>query len=225
MKTGSVAARAVALAHEAARMRKSVAVMAYKNAARPGYATGGGGHNGPNPMLSAQVADQGAEDEPHLGGGLIGSSGPGRTDIHNASVPAGSYILPADVISGLGEGNTMAGARIWDQILQSGPYGIPLGHTPRGGLGIQHPPAPFQEQHSPVSFTPPKFTLAAGGVARGQPWVPVKLAGGEVHVMPQDVARIGGGDIDRGMQILDEFVKHVRKKTVKTLRHLPGPVQ
>ena len=44
--------------------------------------------------------------------GLFNSAGAGRTDILNRGVPPGGYVIPADVVAGLGEGNTLAGDKI-----------------------------------------------------------------------------------------------------------------
>ena len=41
--------------------------------------------------------------------GPIHSSVAGRTDHLPINVPSGAYVIPADIISGMGEGNTMAG--------------------------------------------------------------------------------------------------------------------
>jgi hypothetical protein len=35
--------------------------------------------------------------------------------------------------------------------------------------------------------------------------------------------RIGNGDLETGHRVLDEFVKRMRKETVKTLQNLPPP--
>ena len=43
--------------------------------------------------------------------GPIHSDVAGRTDHLPISVAAGSYVIPADIVSSLGEGNTMAGFR------------------------------------------------------------------------------------------------------------------
>ena len=42
-------------------------------------------------------------------GGPVPGATPGRADLVNATVPAGTYILPADVVSGMGQGNSAAG--------------------------------------------------------------------------------------------------------------------
>jgi hypothetical protein len=44
--------------------------------------------------------------------GPIVSTVAGRTDHHPMSVPAGAYVLPADMISSLGEGNTLSGMEV-----------------------------------------------------------------------------------------------------------------
>ncbi|WP_421696939.1 hypothetical protein [Ancylobacter sp.] len=53
--------------------------------------------------------------------GLIHDPTPGRTDRLPMVVGSDSYVIPADVVSGLGQGNTMAGAQLLDQILQNSP--------------------------------------------------------------------------------------------------------
>lgn len=45
--------------------------------------------------------------------GPIVSDIPGRTDAHMIDVPAESFVIPADVVSGLGQGNTLAGMKAW----------------------------------------------------------------------------------------------------------------
>lgn len=65
-----------------------------------------------------------------------------------------------------------------------------------------------------------KINFAEGGATSG---VPIVAAGGEYVIPPNDVIRIGGGDIDHGHKVLDSFVKKMRQKTIKTLQSLPGP--
>ncbi len=67
------------------------------------YASGGnsGGFN-PTKGAAIGLAHQGA----------IKSSVPGRTDKLNLNVAAGSSVVPSDVVSGLGQGNTDAGHSI-----------------------------------------------------------------------------------------------------------------
>jgi hypothetical protein len=56
--------------------------------------------------------------------GPIHSPVSGRTDHLPMHVASGSYVIPADIISAMGEGNTMSGFRQMKQIL-SGAHAIP----------------------------------------------------------------------------------------------------
>lgn len=113
--------------------------------------------------------------------GPIHSNVAGRTDHLPINVPSGAYVIPADIISAMGEGNTMAGFRSANKV-----FG--------------------EQQESPED----------------QP-VEIVAAGGEYVISPENVARIGGGDLDVGHKNLDDFVKQYRAKTIKTLSKLPGP--
>ena len=83
-----------------------------------------------------------------LGHGLIKSPVPGRTDQLPLTVPKDSYIVPADVISGLGQGNTDAGWPLLKQILAARGADIDEGAPvtdggveiiAAGGEGVIHP--------------------------------------------------------------------------------------
>lgn len=54
---------------------------------------------------------------------------------------------------------------------------------------------------------------------------PIIAAGGEFVIPPETVLVIGEGDMDYGHAILDELIKAIRQKTIKTLQKLPGPRQ
>lgn len=69
---------------------------------------------------------------PHYGGLLAGHGG-GRTDNLHISVPRGSYILPADVVSSLGENNTAAGGRVIEAMFGKG-KGFSKGGMVPGGM-------------------------------------------------------------------------------------------
>lgn len=177
-------------------------------------------------------------------GGLIHSTVPGRTDKLNVSVPADSYILPADVVSALGEGNTFAGASALDRVFsgqpygaKGGPYGAHIEELTRHGKGAPHghpaqgtpepPPGPNEGNAAP---TPPHFwnqtrETAPEHMKRGGqvPMVPVVVAGGEYAVPPKIVARLRGGDVDAGHAALDDFVRGVRAQLVNVSKKLPGP--
>lgn len=68
------------------------------------------------------------------GGGAV--TGPlhshvaGRTDHLAIDVPAGAYVIPADIVSALGEGNTQAGLKVLDSMFPkkraSGGEAIPI---------------------------------------------------------------------------------------------------
>jgi hypothetical protein len=125
-----------------------------------------------------------------IAGGFLSGATPGRADALRTSAPGGSYVIPADVVSGIGQGNSAAGARFLKEAFSSGPWGTPL--------------------------------RAAGGSV---PAVPVMLSDGEYVVSPEDVARLGGGSMKKGHQVLDHFVESQRKKHIKKLKALPGPVK
>jgi hypothetical protein len=122
-------------------------------------------------------------DAPHVG--PIKSPVAGRTDHIPLKVPANSFVIPADVVSGLGQGNTDAGHKVLTKMFPN------VGH-------------------------------AAGG---GVPAVDIMAAGGEHVISPEECASLGGGDVEEGHRILDAFVRDQRKRLVKTLSKLPGPVK
>jgi hypothetical protein len=150
--------------------------------------------------------------------GYLSGSTPGRADAIKTQAPGGSYVVPADVIAGLGDGNSLAGARVMDAIVQSGPHGIPQERMGRGA-GPPRAPAPYREQQAAGGVT-----RRAGGVSGQGEGTPVALSHGEYVVHPEHVVRIGGGNLRRGHRILDQFVIHMRKHQIKTLKSLPGPV-
>lgn len=137
--------------------------------------------------------------------GPIHSSVAGRTDHLPMNVKSGSYVIPADIISAMGEGNSMAGFKVARRMFSSKPY--------------SQEEQPYEESRQPYTEGKPYGARADGGKAP----VEIVAAGGEYVISPEDVVKIGGGDIDYGHEILDEFVKQFRQKTIKTLKKLPGP--
>jgi ADP-ribose pyrophosphatase YjhB (NUDIX family) len=260
--------------------------------------------------------------------GPIHSSVAGRTDHLPIHVPSGSYVIPADIISGMGEGNTIAGFKHARRMFGgspygheggpygqgAGPYGMASGGAirhraagilfkapddkillmrragrdhrgewglPGGGIEKGETPEeaarrevkeetgheyegplaaatkraregvhfttfiahaePFQPKlndehdahawvtpdqakdmnlHPGVRSTLARVAKATGGSASG---VPIVAAGGEYVVHPDDVEEVGAGDLDRGHEVLDKFVKRMRKELIGTLKKLPGP--
>lgn len=144
------------------------------------------------------------EDGEPLHVGPIHSPVAGRTDHLPMHVPSGSYVIPADIISAMGEGNTMAGFKQMRRIFGGTPYSGE--QSPYGGG-----PAPYNES------LPGRAT---GGATAS---VPIVAAGGEYVLSPDQVRIAGEGDLETGHRVLDEFVKRYRQKTIKTLQKLPGP--
>lgn len=130
---------------------------------------------------------------PHVGP-IRGDTG-GRADQRPMVVPPNSYILPADLVSSLGEGNTEAGMAILDEMFGDAGGSAPARRA-RGGAAPSH-----------------------------QQPVPIYAADGEYSIPPERVEAIGGGDMQRGHAILDAWVKKSRKDHIRTLRKLPGPAQ
>jgi len=165
-------------------------------------------------------ADGGAATDDKVFSGPIHSAVAGRTDHLPMHVPSGSYVIPADIISAMGEGNTIAGFKHMRRIFggtaysgQSDPYG-----STSGAPYEQNPKAePYGEPSGPYESEMPG--KASGGAAT----VPIVAAGGEYVISPAEVRGVGGGDLETGHRVLDEFVKRMRKETVKTLSKLPGP--
>jgi len=117
---------------------------------------------------------------------VVGDTG-GRADKVDTSVPDGTYVIPSETVSHLGENNTMAGMKVLQKMFP----------------------------HS----SPKKARRAEGGA------MPVAIADGEFCVSPEDVSRIGGGDIEHGHRVLDNWVMQMRKDHIKTLSRLDPPVK
>lgn len=154
---------------------------------------------------------QSQEDTGAGASGYLHGSTPGRADAILTTAPAGSHVVPADIIAGLGEGNSLAGAKVFDRIMRTGPGGIPMPSS-RGGRGLPHAPAPFRE--------------AAGGVVGGDgEQTPVALSHGEAVVPPHVVRTWGGGDQKLGHKIWDDWIVTMRKFFIDQLKKLPPPVK
>ena len=142
--------------------------------------------------------------KPHTG--PIHSAVAGRTDHLKIEVPSGAYVLPADIVSAMGEGNTAAGFRIATDMFGQ-PFrgdGAPYGVSPR---------------RMPYGVTKPRAT---GGSTST---VPIVAAGGEFVIHPDRVLQEGKGSLEDGHKILDAFVNHYRAKTIQTLKKLPPPAK
>lgn len=186
----------------------------------PGYYAAGG--LGPSQMAAAakQAHFSGTNIRPALkppGVHLISSSVPGRTDRIPMRAPAGSFVIPADVVSGLGQGNTDAGAKLWGKAIASsiGPMGI-------------------QNAIRRRALRAPTLGMSGIGKTRGKGFaeggnvddlVPIVTAGGEALVDPEIVEAMGDGDPDRGKKELTKSVMRVRQQVIDHLKSLRKPIQ
>ena len=75
-----------------------------------GQSNGGGGEYAVGGVIKEPGHEFFAKKLAH-GSGLVHGLSSGRADKISMKVPKGGYVLPADVVSGLGQGNTMAGGK------------------------------------------------------------------------------------------------------------------
>jgi len=152
--------------------------------------------------------------------GPVLSAVAGRTDHHPTTVPSGSYVLPADHVSSLGQGNTLAGMKQVHNMFNMGPRGV---HAPKIVHG-SGPPKPPRLAHT--------LSHAKGGAAHhnvGEP-TPVAIAGGEIVIPPEAILDwMESQDLPRNLKLgheaLDKWVVSQRKNHIKTLKSLPGPAK
>lgn len=134
--------------------------------------------------------------QPHVG--EIRSIVAGRTDHLPLDVKPESFVIPADIVSGIGEGNTENGFTVFNRL-----FNLPGGSAPAAIHGGGR--------------------ADGGKVPATGNNVPIMAAGGEFVVPPEVVARIGKGSTKRGHKILNDMVIHLRKKLIDKLKKLPGP--
>lgn len=172
-------------------------------------------------------ASGGGITEPVVTGPILGAD-PGRTDTRAVSVPAGSFVIPADVVSGIpsAQGNSLAGHSALAKLFNSlpllpdeAPYGsnspkLARGRTMPGLMNVHHVMAG-------------SFDKSKGGPVRDghSGHVPIMAADGEFVVSPEHVRRLGLGNLERGHAILDQFVDEARKRNIRDLKKLPGTVK
>ena len=183
-----------------------------------------------------------------MSGPLVAPSG-GRTDILPINVAAGSYVIPADVVSGMpgAQGSSLAGHNALNKLFASTPLGMdagPYGVQIQKGPSIQ-PSIPGMlraERHLYRSPPDQEPLYSKGGIAgitdsqggrtdgkddnwKGKPPVPIMAAGGEQVIPPEMVEKLGAGSLSRGHRILDKFCMWVRKQNIKDLGKLPPPAK
>ena len=170
-------------------------------------------------------ADGGSVNEDaKLHTGPIHSPVAGRTDHLPMHVPSGSYVIPADIIGAMGEGNTMAGFKHVRRMFAGNPYGnkpAPYSQGEKTPYGTDPDAQPYDPSAGPYQSELPG--KAHGGSAANH--VAIIAAGGEYVLTPDEVRMAGDGDLERGHRVLDEFIKRYRQKTIKTLQRLPGPAK
>ena len=102
------------------------------NASTPGFNGMQPGPAGARPF----AAGGGVAPQHKTFSGPIVSAVPGRTDKHLTQVPSGSFVIPADIVSGHGEGNTLAGMNTLQKLFKMGPHANPS-HIP-GASSAMH---------------------------------------------------------------------------------------
>ena len=113
------------------RPQKQAIAIALKTARETSRAKRAFGGAPPKPVMTPAVPKPSAP-KPHVG--PIHSPVAGRTDHLPMHVPSGSYVIPADIISAMGEGNTMAGFKIMNSIVEE--YGeLPKAYAEGGFAG------------------------------------------------------------------------------------------
>jgi len=144
--------------------------------------------------------------------GYLHGATAGRADQIATTAPAGSYVIPADVVAGLGEGNNLAGARVIQEAMATGPWGTPIYR------GIGRPNLPHPQ---------PRVEVAkGGGIGSAEAKArDVLLSHGEYVLTPEEVTAFGHGDHDHGVASLDKWVVQERARQIKELKKLPGPVK
>jgi len=216
--------------------------------ARPRYQMGGSGLGLPMSMAEPPWTRQEMRiaDQVHAGG-LIGGSGAGRTDQLPLAVAADSHVLPAEEVSGLGQGHSLAGARIMTMATRIGPWGteIPQSHRvgpgpPGAGHGPPSPPPIGEYQRLQHLFNPSSTSstssLASEGGRRHE--TSILAASGEFVIPREDwlaedehgqvwhqagVRTIGGGDLEEGHRRLNAMIHTIRKHHIKFLQTAPAP--
>lgn len=175
------------LMHSGRQQRQAVAI-ALDNQRRNSRADGG---IAAGTGVSGGIA--GEQVQPGVALGYLHGATPGRADHVKTTAPAGAYVIPADIVSAWGEGNSNAGGlklRQWIARKASG----------RAAGGVTNMPGANSK-------------------------TPVLLSHGEYVVSPADVAKFGNGDHKAGLRFFDRWVVEQRRKLIKKLRNLPGPVK
>lgn len=148
--------------------------------------------------------------------GMIHSAIPGRTDKIPMRLKSGSYIIPADVVSGIGQGNSTAGANMLNAMFKMGPYGVKTGN-----IAAARPP---KMSMGKIPIASAKRGFEEGGAPGGEePHSDIIVAGGEFAVPVEVVRQLGAGNVSHGHDILDSMVLDIRKRTIDEMKKLKPP--
>lgn len=140
--------------------------------------------------------------------GFLHGAGPGRYDHLPITVKGGAYVVPADHLAAIGQGNSQAGAAILRKMFGSGPY------------GADNPKIPSARSTPPrLDLRAPKPRMADGGEPEG---VDIIAANGEYVLSPEQIIE-RFGDLEKGHRALDDWIVKTRKKHIKTLKGLKPP--
>jgi hypothetical protein len=150
--------------------------------------------------------------------GFLHSPVPGRTDKLPITVKGGAYVLPADHVAAIGQGNSLAGANIVNKMFKMGPYGStqtplkPARSAPGAHLNLTPRPGKL-----------PGLGSDDGG-RRGHAGASTDIiaAGGEIVIPPENIME-KFGDLDHGHKALDQWVIQTRKKHIRQLKKLKPP--
>jgi hypothetical protein len=145
--------------------------------------------------------------------GFLHSPVPGRTDKLPISVSGGAYVLPADHVAALGQGNSLAGANIVNKMFKMGPYG-----SQQMPLHAARPQIPHLGNLTPR----PRNMSARGGAEHAGKPTPIIAAGGEIVIPPEKIIQ-KFGSLKHGHKALDQWVLDTREEHIKTLKKLKPP--
>ena len=166
-------------------------------------------------------ADGGSVIDGGFSGALTGDT-PGRADALPVTVPDGSHVIPADVVSAIGGGNSAAGLKHLGKM-----FPPPKVRAPKISIPKMAMPRPVHLLAPKIAMPKPKAAKllgmphADGGAAKG---VKCALSDGEFVVHPSHVLRIGEGDAERGHRALDHWTVAKRRENIEHQKNLPGPV-
>ena len=163
--------------------------------------------------------------------GALDGDTPGRADTVPSTVPDGSHVIPADVVSSIGGGNSANGLKKLGKIFPTPAKIRAPGHVAIPKAPAMKPPhlavpkiamPGLRAPHMPGAPRMPGIPKHAdGGSARK---VKCALSDGEFVVHPSHVERLGEGDMERGHRAIDHWILKTRHDDIEHRKRLPPPV-